>query len=130
MKPNISGGTTLTQTIPGRWWGFFTFLILSLLIALFCFALAPSAADAVTHKLTNPGTGGGTVRWGISGQPWLAGQHLGPGETIDITIGMMDYIYFDASVILSISNSIVKNCIKYFLRFFNVNVKPDFFLFQ
>ena len=99
MKPNISGGTTLTQTIPGRWWGFFTFLILSLLIALFCFALAPSAADAVTHKLTNPGTGGGTVRWGISGQPWLAGQHLGPGETIDITIGMMDYIYFDASTV-------------------------------
>ena len=48
--------------------------------------------------LSNPGTGSGTVRWGINGWDWMAGQHFNPGQSVVIGVGYDDYIYFDDRV--------------------------------
>jgi Tfp pilus tip-associated adhesin PilY1 len=98
MKPNIIDDRTLALTISRRWLSFLSFFILSFLIMWFCFALTPSAANAWNVTLTNPGTGGGTVRWGFNGQPWKPDQHLGSGESVVIVAMPGDYIYFDAII--------------------------------
>jgi len=52
MLTNNQEYQVLTQSLSRRWLSFLTFLIISFLIALFCFALTPSAANAENYYLS------------------------------------------------------------------------------
>jgi VCBS repeat-containing protein len=51
-----------------------------------------------TVTLTNPGTGSGTVKWGVNGAPWLPAQHLAPAQVVYIGVKDGDYINFNATL--------------------------------
>jgi len=63
MKSNIKRDRSRTSKKDRRCGRSLRLFFLCSFLTVFCLAAAPSAAEAWTVTLTNPGTGGGKVQW-------------------------------------------------------------------